>query len=242
MKIINAFWEQRNLKMNSYEVELEHDDDLNQIELEIKKLVGAQYIVFKVPIGCLDMYALLVKYGCFYVETLCNIGISLMDYTIPTKIAKIDSKIKYCQVDDKLLDVVCNRIEENIFTTDRIALDKVFGLSLANRRYSNWLRDEFLSGRSKIYEIKLGNNGIGFFGLKDVKSQTVELFLAGMYNEAKEFGLGFSMISKSIEVAISLGYRYLETNVSTNNIEVLRLYMSLGFNFVGIKYIFVKHL
>ena len=77
--------------------------------------------------------------------------------------------------------------------------------------------------------------------VKERTEENIEIFLGGMYNEVKDFGLGFAMISKSIEEANAREFKHLYTHVSTNNIEVLRLYMKLGFHPLVIKNVFIKH-
>ena len=49
MKVVDAFWEKRNLAVDCYEISIEHDDDVNEIATKIKNLDGKKYIVFKIP-------------------------------------------------------------------------------------------------------------------------------------------------------------------------------------------------
>lgn len=241
MKIINAFWEKRNLNLNTYELEFEDGDKVENILDEIKRLNDPGYLVAKVPAGRNEINNCLIQNGFYYAESIIKLGMALKDYNLPKKLEKINNSISYKLVEGDKIFFICSKIQENIFTTDRIALDKLFGLVIANKRYSNWIIDEFNKDSSNIFELYYFDRGIGFFGIKEINENNVEIFLAGMYNEFKDLGFGFSMISKSIELAISKKIKNLNTYVSTNNIEVLRLYVKLGFNPLEIKSIFIKH-
>lgn len=241
MKVINAIWENRNLNSNTYELEIENGDDVNNLLTEVNSLNNPEYIVVKVPAGNVDFNNCLNQNGFYLIESIIKIGVAIKDYRIPEKMEKINNFISYEQVEEDQINFICKKIQENIFTTDRIALDKQYGLEVANKRYSNWIKDEFYQDRSHIFEVKYGKRGIGFFGLKEKTEQNIEIFLGGMYNECKDFGLGFGMISKSIEISKLKGFKNLHTHVSSNNIEVLRLYIKLGFLPLEIKNVFIKH-
>jgi ribosomal protein S18 acetylase RimI-like enzyme len=241
MKIINAFWERKNLGINAYEVEFENGDEIETFVARINDLADAEYIVAKLPIGNLGINKIFTDIGFMFAECIIKIGINVNDYIIPAKLKKINLDISYTLADYESVNFICGRIEENIFNTDRVALDSAFGLKLANKRYSNWIKDEFNNNSSSIYTLKFKRNNIGFFGLKKKSEHGIEIFLAGIFNEFKEFGLGFGMISKSIEAAQNLGFNYIYTHISSNNFEVLRLYMQLGFSPLGIKNIFIKN-
>jgi hypothetical protein len=242
MKIINASWEKRNLSANTYEVEFEVGDENEYFLTEFNKLFNAEYLVVKVPVGNFELNNCLNQNDFHFAESIIKIGISLKDFVLPEKLDKINRSVSYKLVEGDQIDFICTKIQENIFSTDRIALDKSFGLAIANKRYSNWIKDEFIQKNSYIFELQFGRRGIGFFGLKERTEQNMEIFLGGMYNEVKDFGLGFGMISKSIEETIAREFKHLYTHVSTNNIEVLRLYMKLGFYPLEIKNVFIKHL
>lgn len=242
MKVIDAFWEKRNLGVKTIEVEFEKSEIISDFILSLKKIRDAQYIVVKVPTGEFELNNELNKFGFCFIESAIEISLSIKDYILPKKIQKINSLISYHPVDSSRIDFLCNEIRKGIFSTDRIALDNSFGKEISNRRYSNWINDEFLKNNNSIFEIRFGEKNIGFFGLKEKLNFTFEIFLGGIYLEMQNFGLGFSIITKSIEEIIARNGKQLMTHVSSNNIPIIRLYTQLGFSPIEIKNVFIKHL
>ena len=161
---------------------------------------------------------------------------------LPKKIQKINNLISYHLVDSSRIDSLCNEIRKGVFSTDRIALDNNFGKDISNKRYCNWINDEYRNNNNNIFEIRFGEKKIGFFGIKEKSNLTYEIFLGGIYLEMQNFGLGFSIITKSIEEIITRNGKQLITHVSSNNIPIIRLYTQLGFSPVEIKNVFIKHL
>ena len=71
MKVIDAVWEKRNLKVDTVEVEIELDDSLDGIT-EVLETVERkyQYIVVKVPVRRADIMHLLYGERYEYVEDM----------------------------------------------------------------------------------------------------------------------------------------------------------------------------
>jgi hypothetical protein len=241
MKIINAFWEERNIGKKTIEVEYEKSDNETDFINSITSLKDASYIVIKAPSGNFELSSILSEKGFKYIESIIEISLPLKEYILPPKLVKLNDSISYEIVDNIRIDSVCKQINKGIFTTDRIAIDKNFGYEISNKRYSNWVRDEFNNNNS-IFEIKFGAKYIGFFGIKEKSKFTYEIFLAGIYVEVQSFGLGFSIISKSIEEISLKQAKQIITHISTNNIQIMRLYTQLGFTPIDIKNVFIKHI
>jgi hypothetical protein len=190
----------------------------------------------------IELYNELNKNGFYYIESSIQISLSIKDYLLPKKIQKINNLISYHLVDSSRIDSLCNEIRKGVFSTDRIALDNNFGKDISNKRYCNWINDEYRNNNNNIFEIRFGEKKIGFFGIKEKSNLTYEIFLGGIYLEMQNFGLGFSIITKSIEEIITRNGKQLITHVSSNNIPIIRLYTQLGFSPVEIKNVFIKHL
>jgi hypothetical protein len=242
MKVIDAYWEKRNLGVKTIEIEFENSEVISDFILKLEKIKDAQYIVLKVPTGEFELYNELNKNGFYYIESSIQISLSIKDYLLPKKIQKINNLISYHLVDSSRIDSLCNEIRKGVFSTDRIALDNNFGKDISNKRYCNWINDEYRNNNNNIFEIRFGEKEIGFFGIKEKSNLTYEIFLGGIYLEMQNFGLGFSIITKSIEEIITRNGKQLITHVSSNNIPIIRLYTQLGFSPVEIKNVFIKHL
>lgn len=241
MKVIDAYWEKRNLGVKTIEIEYEKSDVFSNFVLSLDSMNDAKYIVVKVPTGEFELNKELNKRGYYFIESTIEISMAIKEYSLPKKFEKLNSQISYHLVNGTKIDFLCDEIKKGVFSTDRIALDNKFGKEVSNMRYSNWIYDEF-QNKSSIYEIRFGKKDIGFFGLKENSNLTFEIFLGGIYPEMQNFGLGFSIITKSIEEIIQRKGKQLITHISSNNMQIIRLYTQLGFSPIEIKNVFIKHL
>ena len=66
-------------------------------------------------------------------------------------------------------------------------------------------------------------------------------FLAGLYGDFANSGLGFSTIYKPIEEAKKRGGSSISTYISSNNSSIFRAHIQLGFTINETLYTFVKH-
>ena len=240
MKIVDAFWEKRNLGVRSTEITIEIDDTIQDLESLLSNLKNPEYVVFKIPSGGVEFLRMLTKNGFYINETLSEMCLDVENYIVPKNLARYDNKINYKMIPDKDLEQLGIELMKGIFNTDRIALDPLFGIDIAAKRYFNWIKDEVNKG-NHIYEILYNENPIGFFCFKQVGENAYDNFLAGMYASRSNFGLGFSTITKSIEELKNRNGRYLITHVSSNNMSVIRLYAQIGFMLNNMCYIMTKH-
>ena len=56
MKIIDAFWEERNLGVKSFEIVVSEDDTMHDFLCQEKRLIenGAKFILLKAPVNVAD--------------------------------------------------------------------------------------------------------------------------------------------------------------------------------------------
>jgi hypothetical protein len=67
MKIINAFWEERNIGKKTIEVEYEKSDNETDFINSITSLKDASYIVIKAPSGNFELSSILSEKGFKYI-------------------------------------------------------------------------------------------------------------------------------------------------------------------------------
>jgi hypothetical protein len=159
---------------------------------------------------------------------------------IPEILIKFDNLLSYRQLNDKTeIGRLENEIKKGIFISDRIALNSQFGIEKAAVRYMNWINDEVVKG-AKVFEIIYKTTPIGFFTLKCLAENKYDNFLAGMYVNQENFGYGFSILSKSIEEVKKQHGKSITTHISSNNIEVMRLYFQFGFVPTDVVYVMSK--
>jgi ribosomal protein S18 acetylase RimI-like enzyme len=245
MKIINTTWEKRNLNVNSLEIKIlnRENDNIFEIIKEIEKIIIENYnyyIVIKINYPNFYLFEQLSKLGFVFNELLHEISINLETFSLPLMYTLLCKKLDHEILDESQYNNVYTEIEKEIFDTDRIALNYKFGKTISAKRYINWLSDE-LNNNAEVFELKYKGKAIGFFSLKKIlDNEEYDVFLAGLYNEYKNSGLGIGLTLKSIEELKIRKAKTLKTHVSSNNLPVLRLYMSLGFTINENCYVFTK--
>lgn len=244
MKIIDAFWEKRNLSIDTIEIVLDRSDTVQEVEESLKEILKRKdlYCVVKVPDNKFSYLQLLAKYHFCFIESQFELSLELKNYSIPAEFEKFDKGLEYrLVVDDKDIFRIEDEIKKGIFDTDRIAIDPCFGLKTSANRYVNWINDE-LSKRSKIFEIYFKQSPISFFVLKPLGNNKYDSLLAGMYKDCPNLGLGFSIVSKPINELQIIKADRLVTHVSSNNLPVLRLYIKFGFIISDVCSVMIKHI
>jgi hypothetical protein len=240
MKIINAFWEKRNLGVDCIEVNLEQSDSIKDVQDVIIKHEKIEYQVFKIPTGNINFVKELSEKGFCFIETIFEVKLDIDKYSIPENIERFNKKITYKPISKNDLVKLEVEINKGIFNTDRVALDPEFGIDYASRRYFNWIKDENEKCNC-MFEILYNDKPLGFFGLKEIGVNSYDNFLAGLYINDNSMGLGFSILSKSIEETKNRMGKHLTTHISSNNLPVIRIYTQFGFIPTNISYIMVKH-
>ena len=240
MKIIDAFWEKRNLGVDCKEIIIEKTDTLDEIHKIFQNLNPNQYIVVKVPTGSFEINDFLSKLGFTFVECSLNLVINIKDLILSPLQKRINDDIHYYEMEKVDLDELFNEVNNGLFKTDRIFLDSYFTEEQSSKRYINWIKDE-LNGKTKIYKIKYKNENIGFFSLKNIEEGIYYPFLAAIYSKFSNSGLGFTLLSKPTEELILNNGKKLITFVSSNNLPIIRTHLDLGFRINELQYVYTKH-
>lgn len=238
MKIIDTFWEKRNLGVSSKEIIISKSDTIEELKKLLPQLIDTEYLIVKVPSPFVYFIEYLTAEGFEFIETIIETSLDLDRFKIPIILEKINTKVTYHEMIE--FNLLFDEINKGIFNTDRIALDSKFGIDYSSRRYINWLKDELEKG-NKIYNIILKDTNVGFFALKKINDEIYDNFLAGLYLNDKNFGLGFSIITKAIEEIRNRGGKRYTTHISTNNVAVFKIYSQLGFIPQEVHYVLKKH-
>lgn len=237
----NAVWEKRNLGISCYEINVEKNDLVTDLEKAIQDY-KADYVVVKVPTGMVTHLYCLQKKGFLFVET-----IALCYYNLAKKLClnniqkRIISEMGYEKMDENDLDELYEEIQKGMFDTDRISLDPYFSQEQANQRYIGWIKNE-IERKSDIYKIiNSRNQSIGFFAYKDINENVAFPFLGGLYKSSNILGLGFSIHYYALEEGRQRGRKKSMASFSSNNKISSALHMSLGYMLEEQYYVFVKH-
>jgi ribosomal protein S18 acetylase RimI-like enzyme len=244
MKVIDAYWEKRNLGVNCKEIIVCKSDGLivNDLISRVESLINSypnDYFVFKVNYFDHDLFKELSNLKFLVSEMSHEIMLKLNHFELTKEHLKWDKRLGYEKIAKAELYDVVHEINKGIFDTDRIALSKRFGTRQSSKRYSNWLENEFSNG-SDIYELIYKNKPVGFFAIKSLNDDVSDVFLAGLYSNYKNSGLGLGLMLKSIQELKLRECEYYKTHVSSNNLSVLRLYLSLGFMINENYYVFTR--
>ena len=240
MKIIDAFWEKRNLGVDCTEITINKEDTVFQLEDVNELLNTIEYIVVKVPFGRLDINEYLMKRGFIFVEGSVNFHLNIKEAVLSPLQQRLNNVISYQEMDESDLYQLYNEIGNGLFKTDRILLDSCFTEEQAATRYVNWIKDE-LKRTTQVYKILYKEDTIGFFTFKEVSDDIYYPFLAGLYEKYSNSGLGFITLRKPIEEVIKRNGKSISTYASTNNLYVIRAHAQQGFSIHDMQYVYVKH-
>ena len=133
-----------------------------------------------------------------------------------------------------------DEIRKNIFTTDRISLDKHFGAEKAAERYIHRISDELARGTFFI-KCCYKENDIGFFSLRELQKGEYNSFIGGLYKDYLHSGIGTALSSKPPEYVKALGGESVSSYVSSNNPIQIRNLIRNGYSIESAKHIFVKY-
>jgi hypothetical protein len=243
MKIVDAFWEKRNLSVNTIEITLENSDSLNDVVKNIESLLSTdvQYLVVKVPISRVEINSFLNINGFCFIECLFNVELDVKKFSAGGLLKRVVNRLNYNLFDSDDLVELKNELESGIFENDRISCDEKFGKQKAARRYINWIEDE-MRANSEVFKVLHNDQSLGFFTLKETDNGNYYPFLAGLYSKYSNSGLGGGLITLPILEVQKRGGSRVSTIISSNNMAVLRTHISLGYTIINSHYVFVKHL
>ena len=160
MKVVDAYWEIRNLGVSTQEVEIGAKDLLDDIKRMINTL-DAPYQVVKIPTTKVDVYSYLTQVGFTYVETMIRVSYDINHISCSGIVDRLSKQMSYEEMNDDDIMIMNSQIDAGMFKTDRIILDPHFNSKQAANRYKLWMRDE-LSRGSRLFVYKYKDQPVGF--------------------------------------------------------------------------------
>lgn len=245
MKIIDCFWELKNLDRRVVEISIDKEDIFDVDEF-LEGINNYDYAVVRVPANRVDINSILAELSFTFFECQYRISKSLQSFDFSNPLVKrIIPKIQFKEITDSSdLEIILSQMTENMFSSDRITLDPRLGPNYGLRRYSNWLETEFANNTSKIILAYYKNNPVGFSMYREC-GNNVEALLGGLFEKYQALGLG--ILTPSILFLYSLTreeqkFDKMITSISSNNMPVIEWYNYLGFNLLNTTYVYVKHI
>ena len=240
MKVIDAYWEKRNLGVNCTEIEVERDDPI-LIVSDILKCQN-EYTVVKVPSSRSEVSLALQKEGFMFSELSIGLSKSLKNVPhLPTLYDRYENDIEIVQPSDKDINYILDDVASGrIFTTDRIALDPAFSAKISGTRYANWMKDLLRKDTTKI-GLALYKNQKMAFGIVDNKDNKTNAVLGGLFSDRQKSTLGFLSVYTNTLLAYNSGSSFVFTHVSSNNPSILKLHLLFGYSINDLETVLIKH-
>lgn len=240
MKIVNCTWELANIEKKTCEITIEDDE----ISLDIVSLAEIEsqyeYIVVKVGSKKVPIYKKLASNGFYFVENQISVSFRSKQKGSMGRMAnKYFDRLNLRLCPKENIQIILGEIGDDLFYTDRIALDPAFGIIKANKRYKNWINSTYDNQDFFMYEICLLNKAIGFAYFQK-RNNVIDYLLGGLYKEYQSSGLGITIPLSAIKLLQQENMKSIETCISSNNLNVVRCYVECGYEISGMNYVFVK--
>lgn len=245
MKIIDAFWEERNLGVSCYELEMELSDDVGAVLANLNGLENRQYMVAKIPSLRYDLMQLFQSKGYSFIEVSIKLEYNYkkLKYQLPQLskgVQKLCERCTYAPMDNEDLQQMKSEINKNIFHTDRIYIDPYFTFNQAAKRYNLWI-DDLMSKGNIPYKYIFDGNSVGFFINQKITPRLYNSILGGVYTDYLGTGMGLPTMYASFMYFINNNIDRAITHVSSNNPEILKLHTTFGAVIKELSYVFIKH-
>ncbi|MDR0835763.1 MAG: hypothetical protein LBN11_04170 [Tannerella sp.] len=238
MKVIDAFWEKRNLGVDTVEFVVEDTDGIEVLE-EIKKH-EKQYNVLKVPMAIPWLAAAVQENGYRFIECSYHAVHNLHEIPMNSIQKRMVDAVSLELMNNDDIEFLFSEIRNGLFDTDRIYNDLFFTHEQAAERYVNWIKDE-LQRDTELYKQVYKGKIFGFTTLKEISPGVYFPFLSGLYKEYRQSGLGITSIPKIYEKIKEKGGKLYSTYFSSNNPTQLNLHLDCEFKIKKVVYVFVKH-
>lgn len=244
MKIIDCYWEQKNLGKKVVEIAIDSDGVLNKEEL-YQQIRSHDYIVVKVPVGMTHVNFELSSLGFTMIETQIDISKRYKNFNFNDRLVKNvypHASSVIVRSKEEISEIV-SRITPDMFSTDRVYLDNYFEPGSSANRYINWIWFEYERQSADVAKLYYDDINVGY-GLTKVLDDGTQIgVLGGIYEEYQNMGLGLMTAAMAFIVADkwNIPFKVFRTSVSSNNPYMWQFYNYLGFKVDRMKYVFVKH-
>ena len=239
MKVVNAYWEERNLGVSCTEITADPADTVDGARAAIRQ-VGDDYVVAKVPVPRVDLLLFFQGAGFAVIEVVLRLKMRLHEVTLPRLYKRYENHLSFRQATGDDVRRIMAEIQAGVFATDRISLDPRFKPAQAANRYCHWVEDE-LNCNSNAYITTFHSDDIGFSILRNDGEGRFNGLFGGLYLEKRNSALGFAVGWANIMKAKELGGTTIETMVSANNLAAIKMNLSIGYEVADIFYVLVRH-
>ena len=238
MKIVDAFWEKRNLGISTTEFTIEDNDTVDGVKKILDNCTSG-YQVLRLPNHLSHFLFKVQNLGFLFVEDMFSLKNDLQPIVMDRIVERLYKEISFDYMNDDDIRQLLNEVKGGMFNSDRIFVDPVFDVTCSSIRYYNWLNDEIERGSLFFKNVYKGKS-IGFNALKDKGNGVYDAYLVGVYPEYQKTGLGSAIFVA--DIVKSLGGKCVITNVSSNNTKQIRNLTQKGFYIISSCHVFIKHI
>ncbi len=222
MKIIDAFWEKRNLGLRVCELIFGSNDVIDHdIITEIEN--SYDYLIAKIPGNSTALMHDLEERGFRYLENQQVIYFQTDQFLKISKFWKNRFHEIQCarisEIDS--LERICSEIRKGLYLDGRISADPLIEKGISDLRIVNWLRDLHTKSSTSVYSLKKGDLLIGYFVLEDIGNNHLNIVQAGIFKEFQNKGFSFLLLYNILNTALVNGYKGIFASISTGNIKTL---------------------
>ncbi|MFZ0961349.1 MAG: GNAT family N-acetyltransferase [Terriglobia bacterium] len=182
----------------------------------------------------------------FWRQVLPQVGFEFVDLSLQAALSLFSAKLPPARFQLRLAlpedHAAIEAIAAESFSHGRYHADPHFPKHLANRRYSQWVRNT-LSNPSEIdrmYVLEEGGRVAGFYHVT-IEHDVSDLRLAAVAPELKGTGLGVELYAGTLHELRRQNVRRVVTSISALNYNVVNLFSMLGFRFSSPEIIYHRH-
>lgn len=218
MKVINAFWEQRNLGLKVCEIifDVKDNPDIASIaELEREY----EYLVAKIPATAVELVHVLENNGFRYLENQIVLQFSSDQYKKLDDSWKSRFKDITCNkvTEEGTLIYISNQIRKGLYVNGRISSDPLIPEGVSDLRIINWLNDLFIKKNASIYILSEQNIPVGYFVLEKIKNVHLNIVQAGIFRDYQNRGFSFLLLYHILRKACEDGFKGIFASISSGN-------------------------
>lgn len=240
MRVTDAWWEKRNIGVETQEITCEEADTADSLKEGLSGLT-AGYQVLRVPAGRADLLFAAQENGFLLVEDLAKLEIDVDKLVIPAYSERLLANMTTGPATEEEINRILTDVREGkVFQTDRISTDPTFSKAIADIRFYNWMEDLIQAGAAFVVA-RYKEKAVAFGINKPVDERLYDAVLGGMCPDAGVTGVGFSGIYANTMSVKEQGGARAVTRVSSNNLPMIRLHLTMGYQLQEFTYVLVRH-
>ena len=236
MKVVDAYWEKRNLGVSTTKFIIEDHDTIDEIKENLSNC-NSHFQVLRLPYNLTQFLFLVQDLGFRFVEDVFSLKNDLQPIFMSPIVERLHKEITFDFMNDVDIKQLMHELELGMFK-DYIYIDPFFDTKLACKRYCNWAKDELERG-SLFFKYVYKGKTIGFNSLKDRGNGAYDAVLGGLYSDYQKSGLGSAVFVA--DIVKHLGGKFVTAEATSNNTRQIRNLTQKGFAIISSCHVFIKH-